>query len=505
MERLETLEESILEVVPPDSAKERIASLRERTLSGIKWVFLSSFSQRAISFVTTIILARLLMPADFGLFALAFVMIDGLTLFKSLGFDSALLRRKEEVAEAADTAFILIPLFGLILFALLFLFAPYGASLFGNPEVTPIVRTLAVIFIFNCLTQVPSVLIQKRLDFWQKAAPEITASVVFSAVAVTLAFLGFGVFSLVYAYLCKTALYMVMIWTFAKWRPRFRFSLRIAREMSHFGKFVFFGSLLTFIRNNFDNVVVGKVMGVSALGFYALSLSVASVLSQYVIGRMHGVLFSVYSKIQDDKATLQRAFLKSFKMISFLAFPFALLLATTAPTFLKVIYGDKWLPAAPVLRILAFAGLLRVLSGIMSPVFLAKGKSRFDFIVDAVQAGLFFLLVIPAALLGGLVGVGGVVLISSFVGFFVSVFRVRQILHLSARQFMNPLRPALFGSLLMLVIFGSLSALRALLGHFSAPVSTAGFIGMLALSGLFYLFFIFFADRDVRLEVRRIV
>ncbi|MFH1858294.1 MAG: lipopolysaccharide biosynthesis protein [Candidatus Omnitrophota bacterium] len=505
MGQMDILDETIPElekIAPPEI---ETGDLRKKTLSGMKWVFASSFGQRAISFVTTVILARLLSPADFGLFALAFVMIDGFGLFKSLGFDSALLRRKTEVEEAADTAFFLIPVFGFVLFILLFLLAPYGASFLSNPQVTPVVRALSFIFVLSCLAQVPAILVQKQLHFWKKAVPELASSVVYSVAAVVFAVLGFGVWSLVYAYLIKTFLYMVMIWRFAAWRPRFRFHAGIAKEMFHFGKFVFLGSLLVFLRNNLDNILIGKFLGVSALGFYAIAFNLATFLSHYVAGRMHAVLFPVFSRIQEDTEMLKRAFLKSFKMISLMAIPFGLFLFAAAPTFLSVVYGERWLPAGSVLRILACAGILKALIGPMGPVFLAQGRSRIDFWVSAVQTGVFFLLVVPAALFLGLSGVGGAVLVSAAASFAIATARVRKAIRLSPREILLALKPTCIGSCLMLFVFGSLARGRMLLAHVPAPVSTAEFIVILGLSGLSYLFSVFFLDRDVRLELRRFI
>src|SRR3990172_12651684 len=126
-----------------------MSSLKSKTISGIKWVFSASIVQRIILFAGTVILARILSPADFGLFALAFVLIDAFQIFKSLGFDSALIRRKDDIEKACNTAFFLIPAMGLVLFAILFFFAPIGARWLNNPQVAPIVRTLALVFVIS--------------------------------------------------------------------------------------------------------------------------------------------------------------------------------------------------------------------------------------------------------------------------------------------------------------------------------------------------------------------
>ena len=487
------------------SSEETIAALRQETLSGIKWVFLSSVSQRILGIVTTVFLARLLNPSDFGLFALAFVLIDGFGLFKSLGVDSALVRQKERVEEATDTAFCLIPLIGFSLAAILFVVAPLASALLKNPQLSPIVRTLSAIFVFSCLAQIPTILLQKRLLFWKKGVSELASNLSYSVVAVTLAFLGFGVWSLVYAYLLKTVVLMVMVWLFSEFRPRFRFRKDLALDMLHYGKYIFGGSLLLFLKNECDNVVVGRLLGLSALGFYALSFNISSFPSEYIIGRMFSVFFPVFSKLQDNEEALCRGFLKSLKLISLIAVPFGLAVVALSPLFLRVVYGPKWLPAAEVLRLLAIGGIFKAVAGSGSPVFLAKGRSRLDFWINLIHVGLFFALIVPLTHLFGLSGAGFVVLISGGASLFISLWRVRGMLPISWGDIVGSLKSSLIGSSIMLSIFGVVAMGRMFLWHLATPISTMGFIVMTGISGVAYLFSIFLLDRDVRIEVRRIL
>jgi len=477
-----------------------MATLRQETFSGIKWVVFSSFSQKLLGLVTTVFLARLLTPSDFGLFALAFVLIDGFGLFKSLGVDAALVRQKEETEEATDTAFCLVPLIGLLLAALLFVVAPFAAALLKNPQLSPIVRALSVIFVFSCLAMVPVILLQKRLLFWKKGVSELVSNLSYSVTAVALAFLGYGVWSLVVAYLLKTAVLTVLVWVFSHFRPKFRFRKDLALEMLQYGKYIFGGSLLLFLKNECDNIVVGRILGLSALGFYALSMSISNFPSEYVIGRMFGVFFPVFSKLQDDEEALRRGFLKSIKLIAMIAIPFGLALTVLSPLFLRVIYGAKWLPAAEILRFLAVGGIFKALAGSTTPVFLAKGRSKLDFWINVIHVSLFFALIIPLAGLFGLKGAGCVVLVSCGASFWIGMWRVRRILSVSWRDVATALKPSLIGSGVMLSILGAFT----LLWRLATPVSVAGFILMNAAAGLAYLFSIFLLDRDVRIEVRRI-
>ncbi|MBI4355940.1 MAG: lipopolysaccharide biosynthesis protein [Candidatus Omnitrophica bacterium] len=480
-------------------------NLKSATLSGIAWVLVASGSQKVLGIATTIVLARLLSPGDFGLFALAFVLIDGFGLFKSLGVDLALIRQQERVDEAADTAFCLLPFIGLSLSALLYVAAPWAAVLLRHPEVAPLVRALSAIFVFSCLAQVPNILMQKRLWFWKRGLAETVATISYAAAAIGLAVAGCGVWSLVYAYLLKTAVHLAMVWSFAGWRPRLQFRWELAVQMLRYGKYILGGSLLMFVKNNVDNVIVGALLGTTALGYYALAFNLSTFTSAHVTGRMFGVLFPAFSQLQDDDAALCRAFLKALKLIALISVPFGLALVVLAPMVLQTIYGSQWLAASEVLRLLAVGGMLKALGGSQSPVLLAKGRARVDFWVNVAHVGSFLVFIVPLTRLWGLRGAGYVVLLSGGVSFLVGMWRVRRVLPVSWSAIATAMRPALIGSVLMLAVFEGLTLWRQGFTAWPSTLSIPGFLTMAAVSVIAYVGVVVLIDREIRLEVQRIV
>ncbi len=427
-----------------------MTSLKHQTVSGIKWVFGASIAQRVIAFGTTVVLARVLTPADFGLFSLAFVMIDGFSLFKSLGFDSALVRRKEgDIAAAYNTAFFLIPAMGVILFAALFFIAPFGAQALGNPGVTNIIRALGLVFVISCFGKVPQTVLYREMKFKYKALAELAGHITYAAAALGLALNGFGVWSLVAAYLLRNLVQISMEWTASGWRPKFEFDKAVAWEMFHFGKYIFASGALWFLNNNLDNIVIGKYLGVTMLGYYAISVNLANFLATYFLGRVGFVMYPAYSKLQDDLNDVKRVVLKTTRMISAVAVPFAFGVFTFAPDILLLIFGEKWLPAAGALRILAWVGLIRSLGGVLWPVFMARGKTKADFQVNLASVGLFFLLVIPLAVKFRLIGAASALLISTAAAFAIGMIRIRKYLRLNPLEFLAVLKPAAYGSVIM--------------------------------------------------------
>jgi O-antigen/teichoic acid export membrane protein len=465
-------------------------------MSGIKWTFAASIAQRALALAATVILARILSPADFGLFALAFVMIDGFGIFKSLGFDSALVRRKNDIEKAANTAFFLIPAMGMILFSILFILAPIGAKFLGNPSVANVIRALAVIFVISCFGKVPQTILYRDMKFKYKSMGEVSAQLVYVLVAVSLALNKFGVWSLVIAYVLKTITQISIEWYFSGWKPKFEFDREIAWDMFHFGKYVLAGGIVWFLSSNLDNIIVGKFLGVAMLGFYAIAMNASNILNDYLLGKISIIMYPAYSRIQEDSEDVKRVMLKAVRYVSIIAFPFSFALFIFAPDILRIVFGAKWLPAAGILRILAFVGIFRALGSAMWPIFLARGRSKTDLQVSLVQIGVFFALIVPLALEFKLVGVGIAVLLSSVISFCIGLIRTKRLLKIKISQIFNAVRPALICSLLMAVIA---FFLRSLTINKNIYIN---FMLLGGLSALVYFFATYLMNRNIFKDIK---
>jgi len=426
--------------------------LKRQTVSGIKWLVGSSFLQKAISVGTMVILARILGPADFGLFALAFIAIDALGLFKSMGFDSALIQRKDNVEKAANTAFFIIPVLGLLLYLILAISAPLIGRFLNNEQVVSIIRVLGIIFVISCFGKVPAALMEKNMQFRQVSLIEISTSIVFSASAIILALLGRGVWSLVIAYILKTVNQNVLLFIFAKWRPRLEFDKKIALEMFHFGKFIFLGSIIWFFKANLDNILVGKILGVTALGLYAIAFNIANFCADYFGSKVSRVIFPTYSKMQDDLEDMRFAVLKTLKYINIFAMPFGLGLFSLSKEFLTIIYGKGWVEASFSLMILSWAGILNSLSATFAGIFLASGRPKLGFWLGTLQVFIFFIFITPMAKLYGINGVAIVVLISSLFSFIFGLFFTIKFTGIKVIQIYLSLKTTLLASFYMAIV-----------------------------------------------------
>lgn len=479
-----------------------MSSLEKQTVSSVKWLVGSSFLQKAIQLCGTIILARILGPADFGLFALAFVAIDTLGLFKSMGFDSAIIQRKEEMEKAANTAFFVIPLLGIALYLILAISAPLIARFFNNQQLVGIIRALGIIFVISCFGRVPAALMEKYMLFKQVSIIEISSAVVYTTSAVILAFLKFGAWSLVYAYILKTMTQNILTFIYAKWLPRFDFDKKIALEMFHFGKFMFLSGVVWFLKMNLDNILVGKILGVTALGLYAIAFNIANFGADYFGSKVYRVIFPVFSKIQDDKDALRKAFLKTTKLMSIFAFPLCAVLFLLSNELVSLVYGTKWVNSIPILKVLAFVGLFNTLPIAMGPLFNATGKAKVGFYFVIFQVSLFLLFITPAAKLYGLIGVGVVVTLSQLIPVLVALPFTKKIISIKISELVACLRPGFLGSIAISVII--LAYKYSFIPKFQ-NLDIAMYINFCILAGitfLSYIFSLFILDKPILHEIK---
>ncbi|NOX63627.1 MAG: oligosaccharide flippase family protein [Chloroflexi bacterium] len=251
-------------------------SFRSRVAGSAAWVGLSTVIIKILSFATiTLVLARVLEPADFGLVGVAWLAINALDFLRELGIASALVyRQKDDDGLAADVAFIALNVSSVFIYLVIFITAPWIEALFQNVAgVAPVLRVLALTMIINGVGQVPYTLLAKDLQFRNKAIPEIIAGVVNATVASTMALTGFGVWALVGGYLADALTRSSLVWAFSSWRPRFRFDREVWREMFDYGRHIVGSRALIFGITNIDDAFVARFLGADPVRFLHLRLS----------------------------------------------------------------------------------------------------------------------------------------------------------------------------------------------------------------------------------------
>lgn len=320
--------------------------------------------------------------------AVAGVYIAFIQVFVAQGFGTALIQRRELESEHLESA-LWIALATAALFCFLsLLLGGVIAHFFDEARVTPIIGWLSFSFLFYALSSVPMAILTRELDFRSLAIRSLLATAAGGAVGLTMAFTGWGAWSLVGQQLTNAVVGCVCLWLAVPWRPHFRVSGRHLRDLYGFALSITGNDILWFFSQKSDQTLVGYGFGALALGPYALASRVNQLMIESISGPFQSVALPTLSKLQDDPSRLERAFHKFTEICSVISFPMFAGIIVVAPDFVPWLFGPKWTSAIPILQILAAYGVLRVGLAFMHPLMLAKGRPGLYLLLFVLHAGL---------------------------------------------------------------------------------------------------------------------
>jgi O-antigen/teichoic acid export membrane protein len=484
-------------------------SLKQKTVSGFKWLAFNQIIQRVIRVIAFAILSRILEPSVFGLFAMAFIAVDGFSLFKSFGVDAALIQRREDESfeRAKHTAFYLVQLIGIGIFVIFQITAPIVGSFLKNQEVVTIMRVLGVIFIIGNLGRIPNVLLTKRMEFRLLSIIEFVTSVINAVCSVIFALIWPNVWSLVLAYLVKQLFYASSVWWFERYRIKFVFDPKIAKQLFHFGKFLVGIGFIGYLGYNLDSMLISRYLGATALGFFVMAANVTAFTQQQVMQHLGRVLFPAMASLQDEPERIKGAYLKSVRFISTVAIPFSLGIILVAKDFVLAFYGDKWLAIVPMIQLLAIAQLADPLTGTSGAVFMGCGKTKYNYYTELLRFALRLITAIPLMKHFGIMGIVYSSLIVEIMQEIVVFVLVKRLIHFTIMDYVRQLIPSTFCSICML---GIVYAVKFLLQNYNLP-SILNFhnllpLALFALAGLpTYIFAYYLVDRVMVKEIFNLI
>lgn len=325
----------------------------KKAMHGIGWNYLAFGLGKALNVAAISILAHLLAPEHFGLVALATLTIEYLAILNDLGLGSAIIQRKQNVEQSANIAFTINLTAGALLTALTFAVAPYAALIFHEPQVTAIIRWLGLTFMLSAFGSVNNMLLQRELDFRRKIIPELGNIIVKAAISIGMALAGFGVWSLVAGQLAGTGIASLLLWVIKPWRPKFSWDSKLGRELFTYGLPIMGNNALAAWEQNFDYFIIGIIYTHAQLGVYTLAYRLPQTLVLSILWLITAVLFPTFSRLQDQKDLLKRSFLSSLKYVELLVTPICLGMFIAADPLIRVLFGEQWTEAIPILRALS--------------------------------------------------------------------------------------------------------------------------------------------------------
>ena len=439
--------------------------IAHKTAWGFIWNFSAYFLGKIIVLITTAILARLLAKSDFGLVAVAVVAINYLSVLKDLGLGVALIQRKGDVQEAANTVFTINLFLGLALTAIVIPLAPFVAAYFHDPQITPVLRWMGASFIVNALGSVHTNWLVRDLDYRRKLVPELGGALTKGVISIGMAYLGYGVWSLVFGQIAGALASLILVWIILPWRPRFVIDRNVAGSLMKFGASVTVIDIITQITDNIDYVIVGRFFGLVPLSIYTLAYRLPEMLLIGNLWVMGGVVFPAFSSIQDRPDDLRRGFLASVRVVELFAVPICLGLLIAADPIVRVVFGDQWLEAIPVLRVLAIYAWVYSLGYHVGGFYKAIGRP--DILLRL--SLLTLVIILPCLLLGarfGLIGVATGHLVAVLIRRIVSLALATRYVNVSLADIFGELRSSLLGAMVMGPIVFAVSYLTSDLNPF---------------------------------------
>lgn len=467
-----------------------LSSHASKTIRGIAWNFLRVFGQTLLSLGAGIVLARMLPPADFGLLALAMVFIGFAELVASIGMGPAIVQQKnlsETHIQAATTLSLLV---GSVLMLACWLFAVPLSRFFGDIRVAGILRVLSVGLWFSAATAVNRGLLQRRLDFRRLFFIDVGAYVFgYVGVAIVMALLGHGVWSLVFGTVVSLILQALLVLLAEPPRLRLSLAKRETAELLGFGSGVSINNTINYLAANVDYLVIGKLLNATLLGLYTRAFQLVTMPLSKIAATLSGALFPSYAEIQSDPERLGRAYLKAVNATALLTFPILAGFAVGADIVIVGLYGENWRPAVPAFRILSLAGVFKAIFHLAGPVAQATGNIYGEVRRQAIYLAVLSLGCYLAAP-HGIEAVAGAVVVGSLWLYLAMAQLVQRITGCTWKDFLLAQAPGVAVSLLIAAVQGSfLWAERAWM-NFPAPLALALLIALSGLTGLWAFFYL---------------
>lgn len=352
-----------------------MGGLRSKVIGSFFWVFIDSAGQRALQFIIGIILARILLPEEFGLVGMIAVFIAFSQLLIDSGFSFALIRKEKVTRIEYETVFWFNTCISLLFFILLWFSSPYIAGFFNKPILAKIVRAVSLGLLINAAGSIQNINLRRELKFRELAITGISSKLISGIIAIYLAVKGFGVWALVLQQLLNNFLRVVFMFFYNRLLPHLRFSFTTFKELFNFSSKLLYGGIVYSVVSNIYPIIIGRYFSASDVGFFDKAKTIQGTPVHFFTSIVQQVTLPTFAKIQNEKDRFKNAYRNAIKLSFFaIILPLGLIVISAKP-LITVLLTDKWLPAAEILQIIALGGMFYPLSALNVNIIGIKGRS----------------------------------------------------------------------------------------------------------------------------------
>lgn len=354
-------------------------SLKHKAASGMVWTAIQKYSTMLISFISGIILARLLMPEDYGAIGMLLIFMSLAEVFIDAGFGSALIQKKNPTQTDYSTVFYFNIVMSVILYAVLFISAPAIADFYRMPILCKVLRVQGLILFIYAFNIIQRNQIRKNLKFKKLSKITITSSIISLTVTIIMAYMGYGVWALVAQHFMVALIPCVFFWMTMNWRPTWEFSWISFKELFGFGSYMFLTHLFTTFSQRITGLLVGRWYDPATMGYYSKASELSKTATLSISGVMIQTTYPLYAAVQDDKERLINMVKRITSTLAYITVPFLSLLILIAEPLIVLLYSDRWLPSVPYFQILCIGGMAGCLQSVNQQTIAAIGKSKVFF------------------------------------------------------------------------------------------------------------------------------
>lgn len=342
-------------------------------------------------FVIKIMIARMITPSEYGLVGMVAVFLVLSDVIINGGFSQALIQKKDRTDLDYSTVFYINFALGVIIYILLYWFAPEIASFYKDDRLTEVIRLISISIVIKSLSVVQIAKLSIELNFRLKTLVNFWAVLISGAFAIYLAYAGYGVFSLIYQAIIYSAIVTMLLFIISKWRPRLAFSFSRTKELFSFGSKVFLAGLAAVLSDNSYSILIGRLFTSKEVGFYSQGRNLPDLLSVNLFNVLQGVLFPVMADAQDDRERLLKIYKKSLDMTAFIVLPCMVGLVVIAEPFVRLFLTEKWLPSVFIIQWLSLSRMIIPLGAINANLLNAVGRSDLYLKIDLIKLPLTIL------------------------------------------------------------------------------------------------------------------
>jgi O-antigen/teichoic acid export membrane protein len=429
-----------------------LSSLKARTVRNVSYIGASQVTVLLLTILTVTVLARILTPSDFGIVSLGMIFMALFSSIQDFGVMQAAVQRDTRIEESISVGLALRWIIAVILAALVIGLSSSIADFYGNAAISLVLVVLSVNLFVQPVAFSSQVLLTRRLRFSSIAMASIAQYVVITVVSIVLALLGLSYWSLVIGSLSGSVALVLVLRYYENSVFRPSMDIKLAKELLGFGQHLLVTALMVFVIFNIDQLVVGKVLGVVALGIYFMAVKFGRTIGEQISGTVNRVLFPTMARIKDSIQLLETAYVQSLRMIAMITIPLCVGISALSPLFVQAVLGEGWLEASIPIAILSFQGLLNALIAPAANVLVSIGKPKYMSVQSTVQAALMTAAVYPVAAQWGINGVCVLTTTLSLgvMAYFMLVFS--NVFKVGSAQMIRPMAPALASGLVTYVL-----------------------------------------------------